>query len=164
MLLKRALIATVLAAPVTPLAAQDLAFTSTITASCLSNAPDMAGQMACIGTSANACMEDTPGGFSTVGMSGCLDRELQYWDAKLNENYGAARTRARADDDYLNGTPSETALRDMQRAWITFRDATCDYERAQWGGGTGGGPATVGCLMRLTAMQALYLADSGIGE
>jgi uncharacterized protein YecT (DUF1311 family) len=45
----------------------------------------------------------------------------------------------------------------MQRAWIGYRDAACDYERAQWGGGSGGGPATAGCLMRLTGEQALAL-------
>ena len=49
------------------------------------------------------------------------------------------------------------ALRAMQRAWIGFRDATCDYERSLWGGGTGGGPATAACLMRMTGEQTLYL-------
>ena len=97
-------------------------------------------------------------------MSGCLDRELQYWDAKLNENYASALRRARDADGDTDGAPSATALREMQRAWIPFRDATCDYERSQWGGGTGGGPATSSCLMRLTGQQALYLANSGIGE
>ncbi|MCR8826447.1 lysozyme inhibitor LprI family protein [Pseudosulfitobacter koreensis] len=149
---------------VAPVAAQDLTYSSDITASCVAQAPDMNDQLACIGASANACMEDTPGGYSTYAMSGCLDRELQYWDGLLNENYSGAMTRAREADEYMDGKPSETALRDMQRAWITFRDATCDYERALWGGGTGGGPATVGCLMRLTGTQALYLADSRIGE
>jgi uncharacterized protein YecT (DUF1311 family) len=164
MLLKRTLIAAILASPVTPLAAQGLTFSTETTASCLANASDMAGQMACIGASANACMEDTPGGSSTVAMSGCLDRELQYWDAKLNENYASALRRARDADGDTDGAPSATALREMQRAWIPFRDATCDYERSQWGGGTGGGPATYSCLMRLTGQQALYLANSGIGE
>ena len=51
----------------------------------------------------------------------------------------------------------------MQRAWIEYRDATCAYEAAQWGGGTGAGPAFAGCLMRLTAEQALYLEYEGMG-
>lgn len=161
---KPALIAVILAASAAPLAAQDLSFNQDITAACLLHTPDLAGQMACIGASANACMENTPGGYSTAAMSGCLDRELQYWDARLNANYTQARAKARTADSYVDGTPSETALRDMQRAWITFRDATCDYERSHWGGGTGGGPATYSCLMRMTGQQALYLANSGIGE
>lgn len=164
MLFKPALIAVILAAPAAPLAAQDLLFSTDVTTACLARTPDPAGQMACIGASANACMEKTPGGSSTVAMSGCLDRELQYWDTRLNANYTQARAKARTADSYVDGTPSETALRDMQRAWITFRDATCDYERSHWGGGTGGGPATYSCLMRLTGQQALYLANSGIGE
>ena len=45
----------------------------------------------------------------------------------------------------------------MQRAWIPFRDAACDYEMAQWGGGTGGGPALVGCLMNETGRQTLSM-------
>jgi len=49
------------------------------------------------------------------------------------------------------------ALRDMQRAWIAFRDATCTYEASQWSGGTGQGPAYEGCVMRMTAEQTLYL-------
>ena len=66
-----------------------------------------------------------------------------------------------ADEDtamYQPELPKQAeALRDMQRAWITFRDAACDYERSQWGGGTGGGPATLACLMRMTGEQALLL-------
>jgi uncharacterized protein YecT (DUF1311 family) len=49
------------------------------------------------------------------------------------------------------------ALRGMQRAWIVYRDEACDYERAQWAGGTGGGPATAACLMQQTGEQALAL-------
>ena len=49
------------------------------------------------------------------------------------------------------------ALRAMQRAWIVYRDAACDYERAQWAGGTGGGPATAACLMQQTGVRTLEL-------
>ena len=96
-------------------------------------------------------------------MGGCLDRELKFWDGKLNENYQIQLTRAKAADtenrEYnANLASQEEALRAMQRAWITFRDAACDYERSTWGGGTGGGPATLGCLMELTGQQALRLA------
>ena len=157
MLLKRTLIAAILASPATPLAAQDLTFNTEITASCVAHAPDLAGQMACVGASANACMEDTPGGSSTVAMSGCLDRELQYWDDKLNEHYASALRRARDADEYVDGTPSATALREMQRAWIVFRDKACTYEASLWQGGTGRGPAAINCLMHQTARQALSL-------
>ena len=57
----------------------------------------------------------------------------------------------------LDVPPVAEALRAMQRAWIAYRDASCDYERAQWAGGTGGGPATAACLMRHTGVKALEL-------
>ena len=47
----------------------------------------------------------------------------------------------------------------MQRAWIGYRDAACAYEASQWGGGTGAGPAAVGCMMTLTGRQALALEE-----
>lgn len=144
--------------------AQELDFRMDATLSCLSGAEDVGAKRACIGASANLCMERTPGGYSTVGMNGCLDRELSYWDGRLNDSYGGLRAREQAQDRDYGGGPGylkrADALRDMQRAWIPYRDATCAYERAQWGGGTGGGPATLSCLMYLTAEQALYLESA----
>ena len=50
------------------------------------------------------------------------------------------------------------SLRTAQRAWITYRDAYCDYRLAEWGAGTtGGGQALAECLMTETALQALKL-------
>ena len=49
------------------------------------------------------------------------------------------------------------ALREMQRAWIVFRDKACTYEASLWQGGTGRGPAAINCLMQQTARQALSL-------
>jgi len=141
--------------------AQELIFNMRQTLSCIEAAPTGAAARACIGASANACMNATDMGSTTVGMGGCIDRELSYWDGRLNASYRALRARDRSEDAEFAGAAGYVsqadALRDMQRAWIGWRDATCDYERAQWGGGSGGGPATLGCLMRLTAEQALYL-------
>ncbi len=150
-----------------PAAAQDLVFDIGPTLSCLAGTEDYDLRHACIGEAANRCMEATPGGYSTVGMSGCIDAELQYWDARLNASYQELMAQERADDAELAGTSAPAKaprLRDTQRAWIPFRDATCDYERSQWGGGTGGGPATVGCLLRMTAEQTLYLEAQGFNN
>lgn len=117
----------------------------------------------CIGTAAQACMEDTEGGYSTPGMAACLDAERAWWDGLLNTAYGELRERARTIDaeEPIPGMaprPSdETALRDMQRAWIAWRDASCTFEAQQWWGGTGASGVYVGCLMRLTGEQALHL-------
>jgi uncharacterized protein YecT (DUF1311 family) len=138
-----------------PLAAQDLVFSPAQTQACLRSG----GGEGCIGRSAEACIENTPGGYSTVAMGGCLSMELDYWDDLLNATYRRALARARKSDvDNAGFGPSQQeALRQMQRAWIPFRDATCDFERSQWGGGTGQGPAGAECLMRVTAEQTFYL-------
>ena len=52
---------------------------------------------------------------------------------------------------------AEETLRGMQRAWIAYRDAKCEFVRAQWSGGTGQGPAMLSCLMQETGRQALWL-------
>lgn len=152
-----------------PAAAQSLVYSDMATLTCLNTAYRASAKTDCIGASANACMAATPDGSTTYGMGGCLDRELSFWDGILNRNYQTLRDKARATDAEMRRigasvTDLEQTLREMQRAWIVLRDATCDFERAQWGGGTGGGPATYACLMRLTGQQALYLGDVWIGE
>ncbi len=139
-----------------PAAAQELVFSAQATESCLASGTDY---RQCVGRSAEACMENTPGGWSTVAMGGCLDRELSWWDDRLNTSYRFAMDHARKMDAENDGFgPSQMdALRDMQRAWIPFRDRKCDWARSQWGGGTGGGPAALECLMRETADQTWYI-------
>ena len=136
---------------------QDMVFDPAPTETCLAAAP--ADLASCIGHAADACMLENEMGGTTIGMGFCVSREWEWWDARLNEAYGALMARHRATDAEagMNVPSLAQTLRDMQRAWITYRDAACDYERAQWGGGTGGGPATGACLMRLTGEQALAL-------
>ena len=144
-------------------AAQGVVFLPEATDSCVAAAADLAGREACVGRSANACM-DTPEGSTTVGMSYCLHGELTYWNARLT---GAYRTLLELEETAasdLSGLGSAApspaaALREMQRAWTAYRDAACAYEVSTWGGGTGGGPAGEDCMMRLTARQALVLED-----
>jgi len=161
-----AIILALLAAPLTaPLAAQELSFSSLATEACLSSAENAAERAVCAGEAANACMRDTPGGYATVVIGGCFSLELDWWDAKLNAIYQVRLKEAQAFDatipDYL---PSQVeALRAMQRAWIPFRDEKCGFERTQWGGGTGAGPAFLACLMHETADQVLYLEFSRMG-
>ncbi len=161
----RRTVCTLVALAAVPAAAQELRFDIGDTLRCIDTSGTYEEMESCIGASANACMAATDMGGTTIGMSGCLDRELSFWDERLNIVYRNLREQERREDADmadLPGAPKQAeALRDMQRAWIAFRDATCDYERAQWGGGTGGGPATVGCLMRMTGEQVIYLERIG---
>jgi len=162
-----ALGALMLGAPVW--AQPELPFTPAETEACLRGALGPAREI-CVGLSAAACME-TPDGYTTVGMSICLGSELEYWDGRLSAAYRSlldsdGRTDAEMAELGSAAPPLVPALREMQRAWIAFRDASCAYERAQWGGGTGGGPASAHCAMTITARQALALEDrlAGVGQ
>ncbi|MEO0665056.1 MAG: lysozyme inhibitor LprI family protein [Pseudomonadota bacterium] len=151
----------------TPVAGQELVFDPGATASCVAAQETDHAALLCVGRSATACMDLTEGGTTTVGMGGCLDRERAYWDTELNAAYqdalaDAQRIDAEAAEYGFRTPPMEEALRAMQRAWISYRDELCTFERSKWGGGTGGGPATAGCLMQETARQTLLLRR-GVG-
>jgi len=163
------LTASVIAAAGATASAQEVTFSMDATLNCLSTLSENQSPRSCISHSANACMEDTPGGWSTVGMGACLNKEYEYWDARLNTAYIHVRDMRRKTDKELadigSSAPKQAdALLAMQRAWIAYRDASCAYERSHWGGGTGGGPATLSCLVYLTAEQALYLEADAIVE
>lgn len=139
-----------------PAAAQDLRFDPGLIDACFARG----GWEDCIGTAANACMETSPDGYTTPVMNACLEREYDWWDRELNDAYQRliAEMQRRDNERWDKNQPSqEEAAREMQRAWIVFRDATCNFEVLGWWGGTGASGAWTGCLMRLTGEQALYL-------
>lgn len=148
--------------------ARELTFDPGPTVACLAQA-DASSKKAldCIGKAANACMLP-PYGDDTIGMVYCLNAEWEWWDARLNATYGQLMAEHKAADAEMTGlgatVPSlADSLKAMQRAWIPFRDATCDYERATWSNGSGRGPATAGCLMVQTGRQALSL-EARLGQ
>lgn len=143
------------------------AFTSEATKTCVATAaaksPSLSGYgvLECVGRSAQVCMA-RPGGDTTFGMIECLQGERDYWDGRLNTAYAKKMAAAKKEDASMTSIRATTAslaeaMRTMQRAWMSYRDAACLYEQAQWFGGTGGGPATMACHMHETARQALKL-------
>ena len=125
-------------------------------------------QMQCVGEASAACMSENDGGETTVGMSGCTSLELDWWDAKLNKAYSVLLEFEKTDDEeiksYQSSAPLKApALKEMQRKWIAYRDSLCEYEVSQWGGGTGGGPAFMSCMMSETARQYFVLQNQ-IGD
>lgn len=149
--------------------AQDVMYSDAATKSCLSEIDADGDRRSCIGRSAQICMGATNDGSTTIGMMDCLGAEQEFWDGRLNAGYKVVRSKARALDAEMaeigSSAPKvELPLRDMQRAWITYRDTTCDFEQSLWGGGSGGGPAVISCLMQMTGEQALYLENAWFGE
>lgn len=108
----------------------------------------------CAGRAARACMEGE-GGQTTLGMNQCFAAERDLWDARLNDAY-------RSGMDRFTPVGAE-ALREMQRKWIAFRDAACDFEAVRYDGGTLAGTVRLQCQMELTADQALRL-DASLAE
>lgn len=150
-----------------PLAAQDLPFSPEATEACLAEAQDRGAREACIGKSAEACYS-REGVYSNYAIGVCFGAEADYWDVRLNTAYTAlikAETAMLEEMRKIGATVPDTvtALREMQRAWIPFRDAACWYEYTTWGGGSGGGPANAACLMQETGRQALAL-ETRLGE
>lgn len=96
---------------------------------------------------ATPCTEK-PEGQSNIGTSDCYRLEGAIWDDLLNENY--KNLAADLDDE------QKAKLRDMQRAWIAYRDSTCGfyYTKIQ---GTMAGPMISACAARETARRAVLL-------
>ncbi|MCF2903418.1 DUF1311 domain-containing protein [Octadecabacter sp. CECT 8868] len=128
---------------------------------CLENAERITDRESCIGRASNTCMT-TEAGQSTLGQGYCMSQEWEQWDQRLNAVYQrllVQQVELAEDNAAFNPLIPHAVelLRDMQRKWVAFRDAACDWEYVQWSGGTGAGPATAECLMRLTAHQTLFL-------
>ncbi|MEM8980761.1 MAG: lysozyme inhibitor LprI family protein [Pseudomonadota bacterium] len=139
--------------------AQDFVFEPSLLDTCLAEG----SEDLCIGVAARACIAG-PGGTTTVGLGYCFDQELSLWDGLLNRRYQALRQRAQSHDEALDeasfAPKIAPQLLAMQRAWLAFRAETCAFERVLWGGGTGGGPAMLNCLMEETARQAIRLGGA----
>ena len=107
----------------------------------------MADAERCIGTLSEPCLDDDKTK-STADKNACNERERAVWDNILNESY--RRLRAKLDAE------QQGKLRDMQRAWIASRDATCDFYWDYYQG-TMANPMIASCVNRETARRALFL-------
>jgi uncharacterized protein YecT (DUF1311 family) len=95
---------------------------------------------------AEPCAEKDP---SNLGMADCHRVEGAIWDAILNENYKELM-------ESLEDKEQKQKLREMQRAWIASRDATCGYYWHQIRGSMAI-PMGAACHARETARRALLL-------
>ena len=90
-----------------------------------------------------ACMEKAGG--VTADMVSCITAEYERQDKRLNDAYAAARERV--------GKGRDAALRDVQRAWLHFRDLNCDF-RNDPDGGTLARVEANHCMLSMTAARA----------
>ena len=114
---------------------------------CVDRKGDGAGEK-CIGLVSARCMK-RPENQAGLNRADCYRIEQEIWDALLNEN--DKELRGELDEE------QKIKLRDMHRAWIASRDATCEfyYHKIQ---GSMSVPMTAACFLNETARRALLLA------
>lgn len=81
-----------------------------------------------------------------IALTQCAAQDAAFWDGLLNNAYQQVIARSDAD--------TERNLREAQRAWITFRDLTCEMEMARYTGGTIAPMILQDCMARLTERRA----------
>lgn len=86
---------------------------------------------------------DCANAMTQADMNQCAAEAFQTADSALNQAFGPAMTQMRA-------VGGGEALRDAQRAWITFRDAACTVEGLRYAGGSMQGMVVANCRTRLT--------------
>lgn len=99
----------------------------------------------CIGYSADNCLT-YPENQTTVGMELCNLDEMRAWDVLLNRYYQVLR----ADGSFAG-------LRDIQRAWISYRDLKCDLYDEVYQGGSIVRVLRADCMRQETARRVLDL-------
>ena len=86
---------------------------------------------------------------TTIEMNQCSAQEAGAADQKLNQVY--QQLTAKLD------VQQRERIASAQLAWINFRDKTCEYERAQFEGGTIATSTYYNCLARVTEQRVLDL-------
>ncbi|WP_299475348.1 lysozyme inhibitor LprI family protein [Cypionkella sp.] len=89
----------------------------------------------------------------------CAEQDWLAADAELNTAYATARKAMQGIDAELEASQRGAAdyLRDGQRAWVTFRDATCTAEGYAMHGGSAEPMVIYGCRARLTEQRVVDL-------
>jgi uncharacterized protein YecT (DUF1311 family) len=101
----------------------------------------------CIGVWSTVCIQKA-GNMSNGVLNDCYGQEAAAWDKRLNIAYGKASSRM--EKDALEN------LRKVQRAWIAWRDATCEQPYLVFQG-TMAGPMESWCKLDITARQAIWM-------
>ena len=94
---------------------------------------------------------------TTYDTNVCLAKVEEKVDADLNSIYQSALKR-------WNEDPQKTELREAERAWIAYRDATCKAEAGIYRGGTIMPSVGMRCTLRLSRQRIADLKDAYLFE
>lgn len=95
---------------------------------------------------ADPCVEKDD---SNLGTANCYRMEAVIWDELLNENYKDLM-------DAIEEKQDQDKLKEMQRAWVKYRETTCEFYWHKIHGSMAV-PMTAACQLRETARRALLL-------
>jgi uncharacterized protein YecT (DUF1311 family) len=104
----------------------------------------------------HAQVVDCANATAQVEMTACAEQDWKAADAKLNTAYKQAMGVMKQTDQQLDpgDQGAALALRDAQRAWVTFRDATCAAEGWAYHGGSAEPMVIYACRARVTQSRA----------
>jgi uncharacterized protein YecT (DUF1311 family) len=112
---------------------------------------------------------DCANAMDQADMTACAGLEYEAADRELNAVWKDAIADAKAQDEELksmggDGRPGhEETLRAAQRAWISYRDAACEYEGFEARGGSMEPMLASFCLARLTRLRTKELLGEPVG-
>lgn len=115
--------------------------------------------LACFSLPAAAQDVDCSTAMAQVDLNACAYQDWEAADADLNVAYKQAMTLLEGWDENL---PAEEqggakALKEAQRAWITFRDKACEAESFGIKGGSAEPLVRFGCMRQLTLERTAQL-------
>lgn len=93
---------------------------------------------------------------NNMEMKMCVYDEYGRQDKKLNAEYKILVGNLKKDTSE-EGIEIVNRIIKAQRAWISFRDTSCDVEGIDMLNGTGEGLIVGGCLGRLTGERVVYI-------
>lgn len=99
---------------------------------------------ACVGLISDPCIDK-----DTATAVACQERETRIWDELLNKAFRDARAHL---DSAVGG-----ALKDAQRAWITFRGAKCAVSEKEYEGDTMATIMVADCKRTETGRRAIEM-------
>ncbi len=96
---------------------------------------------------------------SQVEIADCVAATEVRVEANVESMFGFAAASAKELDDVTGRAVAVPALEAAQSAWVTFRDAQCEYVGATFGGGSGTGIAIRACRIELGRARVAELQN-----
>ncbi|KQT61329.1 hypothetical protein ASG52_00080 [Methylobacterium sp. Leaf456] len=89
-------------------------------------------------------------GTTQADLNACADADLKRTDTAMNAAYGRLMKRI--------GPAAQQGLKEAQRAWLPYRDKTCDLEALGAAGGSAQPMVRAGCLAAITEERTKRLS------